>query len=189
MTVPPSSDTAPRLRTARTSELSARDIAAARAILWAAFPEGEEGFTEDDWQHGLGGMHFLLEVRGELVAHGSVVEREIHIARRPLRAGYMESVGVMPSLQGRGYGSLVAAAATAYIREGFEVGVLGTGRHSFYERLGWRTWRGPSSVRTSSGEERTPDEDGYILVLETPSSPPLDSSAPISCDWRPGDVW
>jgi hypothetical protein len=31
--------------------------------------------------------------------------------------------------------------------------------------------------------------DGYILVLPTPLTPPLDLSADISCDWRPGDVW
>jgi aminoglycoside 2'-N-acetyltransferase I len=189
MTTPLTPAGQPRLRTTTTAELSATDIAAARAILWAAFPEGEEGFTEDDWQHGLGGVHFLLDVDGRLVAHGSVVEREIHIAGQPLRAGYMEAVGVAPELQGHGYGSVVAEAATAYIRAGFEVGVLGTGRHSFYERLGWQTWRGPAFVRTPKGTERTPDEEGYILVLETPSSPPLDLMAPISCDWRPGDVW
>jgi hypothetical protein len=26
-------------------------------------------------------------------------------------------------------------------------------------------------------------------VLTTPTSPPLDLSAKISCDWRAGDVW
>ena len=67
--------------------------------------------------------------------------------------------------------------------------MLGTGRHRFYERLGWQTWRGPTSVRAPEGMQRTPDEDGYILVLTTPSSPPLDPAAPISCDWRVGDVW
>jgi len=36
---------------------------------------------------------------------------------------------------------------------------------------------------------RTPADDGYILVLPTPSSPHFDLTAPISCDWRRGDVW
>jgi aminoglycoside 2'-N-acetyltransferase I len=76
------------------------------------------------------------------------------------------------------------------IRARFELGALGTGSHAFYERLGWRTWRGPTSVRTPAGEVRTPDEDGFILVLETPASPAdLDLDRPISCDWRPGDAW
>ena len=67
--------------------------------------------------------------------------------------------------------------------------MLGTGEQHFYERLGWRTWRGPAFVRTPDGARRTPDEEGFILVLETVTSPPLDLDAPISCDWRPGDVW
>src|SRR5215210_4662668 len=182
-------DPSPHLRRVPTRELSAADIEAARRVLWDAFPTGDEGFTEDDWEHGLGGVHFLLDVEGRLVAHASVVEREIHVDGRPFRTGYMEAVGVLPGLQGRGYGSRVVEPATACIREGFELGVLGTGRHSFYERLGWRTWRGPSFVRTRAGNERTPDEDGYILVLETPTSRGLDWTAAISCDWRDGDVW
>jgi aminoglycoside 2'-N-acetyltransferase I len=36
---------------------------------------------------------------------------------------------------------------------------------------------------------RTPDDDGYIMVLLTRMSPPLDLDATISCEWRSGDVW
>nr|MBA2254746.1 hypothetical protein [Chloroflexota bacterium] len=76
-----------------------------------------------------------------------------------------------------------------YIPEGFELGALGTGSHGFYERLGWLTWQGPSNVRTATGTLPTPDDDGYIMVLSTPTSPALDLTTPISCEWRPGDVW
>jgi hypothetical protein len=69
------------------------------------------------------------------------------------------------------------------------LGALGTGRHGFYERLSWRCWRGPSSVRTPNGELPTPDEDGYIMVLTTCSTLSIDLTLPISCDWRPGDAW
>ena len=69
------------------------------------------------------------------------------------------------------------------------LGALGTGRHSFYERLGWRRWIGPSSVRTTGGASPTPDDDGYIMVLPTRAGSPLDRAAAIICDWRPGDVW
>lgn len=164
-------------------------MAAIRAILWAAFPPGEEGFTEDDWQHALGGTHFLLEIDGAIAAHGSVVERELHVGGVPLRTGYVEAVATDPARQGRGLGTRLMTDVNAHIRAEFEVGALGTGSHHFYERLGWMTWQGPSSVRTAHGLERTPDEDGYILVLATPASPALDLHAPISCEWRPGDVW
>jgi aminoglycoside 2'-N-acetyltransferase I len=176
-------------RQIRTAELTAPEIAATRELLWTAFGDGEEGMTEDDWQHALGGMHFVLDVDGTIVGHASVVERELHVDGRPLRTGYVEAVATAPDRQGSGLGSRLMAEVNAYIRDGFELGALGTGRHRFYERLGWQTWRGPSSVRTDDGEQRTPDDDGYIMVLATPSSPQLDLTAPISCEWRPGDVW
>jgi aminoglycoside 2'-N-acetyltransferase I len=59
----------------------------------------------------------------------------------------------------------------------------------FYERLGWERWLGPTSVRTATGTERTPDDDGGIMILRTPASPGLDLTANIACDWRDGDVW
>ena len=35
----------------------------------------------------------------------------------------------------------------------------------------------------------TPEEDGLVMAC-TPTTPSdLDLDAPISCDWRPGDVW
>ena len=155
----------------------------------AAFGTGEEAFADDDWAHALGGQHFVLDVDGEIVSHASVVERALEIGGRPLRTGYVEAVATNPGAQGRGHGSVVMVAVTEHIRATFELGALGTGRHAFYERLGWETWRGPASVRTPEGERRTPDDEGYILVLRTPASPPFDLDERISCDWRPGDVW
>ena len=180
----------PRVRRLPTRDLTEREIAAIRELLAVAFgSDEEERFTDDDWDHAVGGTHFVLELDGRIVTHASVVERELHVGGRPLRTGYVEAVATVQDRQGAGFGTLVMADVTAFIRDRFELGALGTGRHRFYGRLGWRTWTGPAFVRTASGLERTPDEDGYILVLATPSSPQLDLSAPISCDWRPGDVW
>jgi aminoglycoside 2'-N-acetyltransferase I len=180
-----------RIREVESAALDEREIDAIRALMDRAFGDGEERFTDDDWAHARGGRHFLLEVDGDLVGHASVVERELHVGGRPVRTGYVEAVAIEPARQGAGFGSALMEPVQADILARFELGALGTGRHTFYERLGWLTWRGPSAVRTETGEHRTPDEDGDILVLETPSTPirPLDLDAPISCDWRPGDVW
>lgn len=177
------------VRRVATSELTASEISEIQRLLWAAFESDDDGFTETDWEHALGGLHFVLQVSGAIVAHAAVVERVVQVSDQPLRTGYVEAVATLPSRQGQGYGSRVMEEVTAYIRTSFELGALGTGRHAFYERLGWLTWQGPSSVRTVYGTRRTPDDDGYILVLPTRATPPLDLSAPISCDWRPGDVW
>ncbi len=177
------------MRRVPTDGLIAREISAIRKLLWASFGTDGDDFSEEDWEHSIGGLHFVLEEGGEIVAHASVVERELHVAGRPLRTGYVEAVATAPDRQGRGLGSTVMSDVATHIRDEFELGALGTGRHAFYARLGWLTWKGPSSVRTADGPRPTPGDDGYILVLPTSTSPMLDLTAPISCEWRPGDVW
>ena len=178
-----------RVTVTRSEALSPEMATAVRALLWAAFGDGEDAMTEDDWQHAAVGVHFVAEIDGEIVAYASVAERALEIAGRPLRTGYVEAVATAVERQGLGIGSQLMREVSDYIRAGFQLGALGTGRHAFYERLGWRTWQGQTLVRTADGPRRTPDEDGYILVLPTPASPELDLTAPISCDSRLGDAW
>ena len=151
--------------------------------------DGDGQFGDDDWAHALGGRHLILDVDGDIVSHASVVERSIEIGGQRFRTGYVEAVATAPGSEGRGYGSAVMTAANEHIRSTFELGVLGTGRNGFYERLGWETWRGKAFVRTPDGQVRTPEEEGYILVLRTPASSPFELTEPITGDWRPGDVW
>jgi aminoglycoside 2'-N-acetyltransferase I len=180
----------PRLRRLPTDQLTEAETTAIRDIMAVAFGTDEDDrFTDDDWDHALGGLHFVLDLDGEIITHASVVTREVHADGHPLRTGYVEAVATVPTRQGAGYGSMVMTEVDAFIRERFELGALGTGRHAFYQRLGWLTWLGPSSVRVPEGLRPTPDDDGYILVLPTPASPPLDPAGPISCALRPGDVW
>jgi len=179
-----------RIRRLGTEELTVAMVVTLRALMVAAFgSDDEERFTDHDWVHALGGAHFVLSLDGEIVGHAAVVERTLEVNGRPMRTGYVEAVATAPDRQGQGLGTLLMTEVGDYIRPRYELGALGTGRHAFYERLGWVTWKGPSSVRAPDGERRTPDEDGYILVLPTESSRPLDLTASISCDWRPGDVW
>jgi len=52
------------VRSATTAELTAADLRQMRTLLWEAFPKGEDGFTEDDWEHAMGGRHFMLRWTG-----------------------------------------------------------------------------------------------------------------------------
>ena len=178
------------LRRVATDELTDAEIEVARRLLWAAFDDPDEGMTEDDWAHALGGVHVLIELDGDIVGHASVVERELHVGGRPLRTGYVEAVAIYPRHQRSGLGSQLMAAIGSVVVERFELGALGTGSPGFYERLGWLRWEGPTFVRDPTGLQRTADEDGGILVLPTPGTPAdLDRTTSISCDWRVGDVW
>lgn len=179
-----------RVRRVATADLSAAELAGLRALLDAAFNGGPDGdLTDDDWEHSLGGTHVIVELDDEPVSHAAVVERQIRIDGRPLRAGYVEAVATAPGRQRTGLGTVVMTEVGALIRERFEIGMLGTGVQPFYERLGWRIWRGPSAVRHLDGLRPTPDEDGFLMVLETPATPALDPAAPIDCDPRSGDSW
>ncbi len=182
-----------RLRHVATDELLAHEVARLHEIMRDAFGDDpEERFTDEDWAHALGGRHVLVEDDEAIVGHAAVVTRELHVGGRPLHTGYVEAVAIEPARHGQGLGSRLMGDIDAYVEAHFELGALGTERHAFYGRLGWRTWLGPSSVRLPGGEEQpTPDEDGYILVLATPTTPAwaLDLGQPISCEWRPGDAW
>ncbi len=161
-----------------------------RSLMDAAFNGGPDGdLTDTDWNHSLGGTHVVLDVGGEIAAVAAVVEREIRFGGRPLRAGDVEAVATLPARQGTGLGTMVMTAVNELIRDQFEIGLLGTGSQPFYERLGWRIWRGPSAVRARDGLHPTPDEDGYLMVLDTPRTPVLDPKAAIDCDPRDGDSW
>ncbi|MEO6351267.1 MAG: GNAT family N-acetyltransferase [Candidatus Limnocylindrales bacterium] len=173
-----------------TNELTVEEIAEIRGLMLVAFADDENGaFTDDDWEHSIGGTHFVLRDAGRIICHASVVERDLHVDGKPLRTGYVEAVATLPELQGRGFGTAVMREVNDLIATEFDLGALGTGSHHFYERLGWQVWRGQTFVRTDGGLQRTPDEEGDILVLSTPRTPALDLGQTLSCEWRPGDVW
>ena len=179
-----------RVRHLASSDLQPAEVAAIRALMTAAFGDDEEeGFDDTDWEHAQGGVHVVVDSGGEIVAHAAVVDRTLHVAGHPIRTGYVEAVATAPARQGTGLGTVAMREIGALIEGSYELGALGTGSHHFYERLGWQTWRGPLFVRAQDGERRTPDDDGYLMVLTTARTPPLDLAAPIRCDWRPGDVW
>lgn len=145
--------------------------------------------SDEDWAHMLPAVHFLLRAEGRIASHAAVVERELHAGAHHLSTGYVENVATRPEMQGRGFGTRVLRAVNEHIAEAYELGALSTSRPTFYELHRWRLWRGPISVRTEGGPVRTPEEEGAVMVLSTPASPPLDLDARLSCEWRPGDVW
>ncbi len=167
--------------------LDADEIRAVRALLDRAFGGG---FGDDDWGQAVGGHHVVVRRDGALVAHAAVVPRHLHIGQIAHRVGYVEAVATEPAAQGAGHGTVAMRTIENVIRDQYGIGVLSTGEHDFYARLGWRRWQGPTWVRRTSGEvDRTPDDDDGIMVWTAGDSPPIDVGMPITCDERPGDDW
>ena len=178
------------LRRVTSDELRPEEIEVLRALFAAAWGGGEECFSSTDWDHTFGGTHFLLEDEGRILTHASVVPRHLVTGGVALPTGYVESVATWPDRQGQGHATAVMAEVDAHIDERFVLGALDTGRPSFYQRLGWIVWRGPTSVVSpSGGVTPTPYEDSSVMVRPTPATPPLDLDAELTCDWRPGDAW
>lgn len=175
-----------RIQTWTTSEASASVLAQIRDLLDQAFA-GD--FSDDDWEHTVGGCHVIVTESDAALAHAAVVARTIEVDGHPFRAGYVEGVATLPGRHGEGLGSLVMSRAMQELRREFELGALSTSRHGFYERLGWERWRGPTFVQHGGELLRSHDEDDGVMILRFGPSLDLNLHASISCEARTGDDW
>jgi aminoglycoside 2'-N-acetyltransferase I len=173
------------VQVAHTADLDPEVLRAASELMLGAFDD----FTQDDWEHGLGGIHALAWEDGELVGHASVVQRHMLHGGRALRTGYVEAVAVRADRRRRGHGAALMEPLERIIRNAYELGALGATDDgaALYRGRGWLRWTGRLSALTPAGVTRTADEEGYVYVL--PVAPELDLSGELTCDWRDGDVW
>lgn len=169
-----------------TSEaLSAATRGELHALCRAAYEEEVEQYFTDIGP----GLHLLGRVEGVLVSHAMIVERSVQIEGHPtLRTGYVELVATHPSVQGRGYGTQIMRALVPALHP-FDLGALSPSMPDFYARLGWEPWRGALLVRMD-GELVPAPSDEEIMVMRLPRTPhELDLAAPLSIEWRPGEIW
>jgi aminoglycoside 2'-N-acetyltransferase I len=168
-----------------TSALAGPRLGAVRELLDLAFGER---FSDDDWDHALGGMHAVAVLDGDVVGHAAVVARRLLHQGRALRAGYVEGVGVHPALQRQGLGRWLMESLDPVL-DAYDLGALSASDAAIglYTSLGWWCWRGPLLALTPHGVVATPDEAGGVLVRA--GAVELDLDAPLTCDWRDGDLW
>jgi len=173
-----------QVRRCHTSDLSAAELGQLRHLLDLAFDE----FSDDDWQHGLGGTHVLVSVDGELVAAGALVRRRFVHDGRPLRCGYVEAVATHPDHRRQGHASAVMSVLES-LAGTYDLLALSASEDGFdlYESRGWELWQGHTSVQTPRGPVATPGDDGSVFVRA--GDQPLDLDGELTCDWRDGDVW
>ncbi|WP_190125298.1 GNAT family N-acetyltransferase [Streptomyces inusitatus] len=175
------------IRTLHTSLLTPVELTAIRSLLDDAF-DGD--FSDEDWDHGLGGMHTLVhDAGGELVAHGSVIMRRVtHGGRsgRSYRIGYVEALAVRADRRRQGLGGRVMDALEEVIGRAYEFGALSASDEgaALYRSRGWRLWEGRIQGLGPDGVVSFPEEEGSTFVLgEAP-----DPAGALAFDWRDGDV-
>jgi aminoglycoside 2'-N-acetyltransferase I len=173
------------VETGHTARVPAEVLAQGRGLMADSF----NNYSDDDWTHALGGEHAWIVEDGRLVAHGSVVQRHCYLGEelRVLRVGYVESVAVHPDRQRRGLGSAVMAALEA-LAPAYDLLALSASSKGrlLYDARGWVPWRGTLHVLAPAGRTHLPEEEGGVMVLHHDG---IDLDAPLTCDWREGDVW
>lgn len=174
------------VRIAHTADLDLAELRAARGLLDAAF-EGD--FDDDDWEHGLGGMHVLVSDERGLAAHGSVIQRRARYRKRWLRVGYVEAVGVRADVRRQGLGGRVLAEVERIIDRAYDLGALSAsddGAH-LYAARGWQLWAGRVCALGPRGVVRLRDEEDCTYVRPAAAGS-LDLKRKLVFDWRDGDV-
>ncbi len=131
--------------------------------------------------------HLLAYHDGVLIGHACWETRQLQPeGRLPLRTGYVNAVAVKPALHGHCVGSVIIARVNAALQR-YDLGGLSTPRVSYYTRLGWERWTGPTAARSTDGLVPTPDDT--VMLLRTPTTPPLDTTTLLIADWRVGQPW
>ena len=171
------------------------EVTESRAMSMAALREIADLCTEayrEDFAGVFGllgpGVHVFARVDGRIVSHAMWVTRELQPGTGvPLRTAYVEAVATRPACQGRGFATEVLRRLARQIQE-YDLGALSPSDERFYSRIGWEPWRGPLFIRTAAGLDATPDES--VMIQRTPRTPfDLNLDAPLSAEWRPGEVW
>lgn len=153
-----------RVRVRQRADYGRDELDELRRWLEDAYEDGP--WRAEHWDEIGSGPHIVAEGEdGELLAHACIAWVPIRVGDATLRAGYLEDVATRKDLRGRGYGSAVVSAAHPLIEADADIGFLATGSYSFYRRLGWVRWRGPSSVIEADGSVTpTPEEDGALMA-------------------------
>jgi len=184
-----------RLYVGHTHELDPTLLEAVRRFLVEVF---DDEFSEQDWEHSLGGIHVIAFDGDDVVGHASVVQRQMIVGGRTLRIGYVEGVGVRADRQRAGIGGQMMSVLEGIIERAFDFGALSASDAAvpMYAGRGWTVWRGPLSALTPDGVVPTPEEEGGVYVwnqrdqdIDGGIDGGIDVAAELSCDWRAGDLW
>lgn len=133
--------------------------------------------------------HVVGTCEGRLVTHAMWVTRWLQPgAAKPLETAYVEMVATHPQYRRRGLASLAMRRLVDAIPQSCGLAALCPATPALYARLGWRFWQAPLRIRLAGARFLdTPEE--RVMVLALPGRPRLDLDAPLSAEWREGELW
>ncbi|MFF8593225.1 GNAT family N-acetyltransferase [Streptomyces sp. NPDC015220] len=174
------------IRTVHTALLAPAELRAVRALLDDAF-DGD--FSDDDWDHTLGGLHVLAHDGRGLAGHGAVVMRRARHRGRWVRVGYVEGVAVRRDVRRAGLGGRIMDVVEEVVAGAYAFGALSASEDGarLYEGRGWRAWGGRLRALGPDGAVRLSEEEGSTYLWPAPADA-ADPGAELLFDWRDGDV-
>ena len=136
----------------------------------------------------LDATHVLGYYRDTLVCHALWVTRYLQVGKDPImHTAYVEAVATDADYRNRGFASSVMKHLIDEIQE-YELAALSPFSVQYYERLGWERWRGPLFIRTKGDLLPSPAGE-EVMIYRLPGTPVLDLDAPLSAEWREGELW
>lgn len=133
-------------------------------------------------------VHVLGYFDEKLVCHALWVTRYLQPEGLPLlRTAYVEAVATHPEFQHRGFASMIMRKVVEEIQD-FDITGLAPFNVDYYARLGWELWRGQMFERSDDRLIASP-ADERVMIYRSTKTPELDLDAPISVEWRVGEVW
>jgi len=131
--------------------------------------------------------HVLAKLNTKLVSYALWYTRWMQVDNGPLlRTAYVEAVSTGRSFRGHGYATLVMRCLNQEI-QAYDIGALSPADTSLYTRLGWEYWQGPLYARKEGRLIPIPGETA--MILRTSKTSTLNIHAPLSIEWREGEVW
>ena len=132
--------------------------------------------------------HVVAQLGPSLVSHALWVTRRLQVASStPMRTAYVEAVATHKAHRGCGYASRVMNRLRQEIID-HDLGGLSPSDPGFYQTLGWELWQGPLFIRKSGKLLPSPQEE-QVMIIRLPGTPALDLTAPLSAEWREGELW
>jgi predicted N-acetyltransferase YhbS len=107
-----------------------------------------------------------------IVGHAGILPRPIRWRGQEFEAGLIGGVCARENLRGQGIGTLAMEDVARRMEElGLDFGVLWTGSHGFYERLGWRTAGGVTMMGVQEAAGQSPTVHEIMTLDESPFEP------------------
>jgi len=176
-----------RFEVRRGGSLTADEQAACLSLCTEAFEEDFRPFLV----RFVDPTHILVWIGDRLVSNVLWIERWLQIDDDPLLCtAYIEAVATDIEFRNRGLAGKAMRMAVETIAEDgrYDIAALSPSNAGFYERLGWKQWRGPLYARKQTGLVAMPDDEEAMIYC-LPTTPTLDLTCPISIEWRELEIW